>query len=213
MARSANKKTKTKQRKFRDAKKKMQRVKLQEKTRIPNKQYQRWATSVTPLDVKLLETECDPSFVAFCILSSLGEEPAEGLPPRPRSVEPVAKNEFVFLWLKIAHAIRLGMYTVKEVDRNNRLRLFDQEMFDESIVDKDYEAEYGLRYEADKFLCYLVYGNNPRFRDLFGYILIPDIENDLGVELPVASYNTWIKGEPTAPLAKSLAEFDIDTVE
>lgn len=199
MARSANKKNKTKQRKFRDAKKKMQRVKLQEKTRIPKKQYQRWATSVTPLDVKLLETECDPSFVAFCILSNLEED--------------VAKNEFVFLWLKIAHAMRLGMYTVKEVDRNNRLRLFDQEMFDESIVVKDYEAEYGLRYEADKFLCYLVYGDNPRFRDLFGYILIPDIENDLGLELPKASYNTWIKGEPTALLAKSLAEFDIDTVE
>ncbi len=200
MARSANKKTKTKQRKFRDAKKKMQRVKLQEKTRIPKKQYQRWATGVTPLGATMLETECDPSFVAFCILSTLEENV-------------VAKNEFVFLWLKIAHAMRLGMFTVKEVDRNNRLRLFDQEMFNESVVDKDYEHEYGLRYEADKFLCYLVYGDNPRFRDLFGYILIPDIENDLGLELPRASYNTWIKDEPTALLAKKLAEFDIDTVE
>ncbi len=204
---SANKKNKSKQRKFRDAKKKMQRVKLQEKTRIPSKQYQRWATGVTPLDTTMLETECDPSFVAFCILSNLGEDPAEGLPKLS------ATNEFVFLWLKIAHAMRLGMYTVKEVDRNNRLRLFDQEMFDESIVDKDYEHEYGLRYEADKFLCYLVYGNNPRFRDLFGYILIPDIENDLGLELPTAAYNSWIKDEPSAALAKSLAEFDIDTVE
>lgn len=198
MARNANKKNKSKQRKFRDAKKQRQRVKLQEATRIPKKQYQRWATGFASLAPEMLETECDPDFVAFCVFSEVDEK---------------LKNEFVFLWLRVAAALRLGQYTVKEIDRTNRLRLFDQETFGESIVDKDYEHEYGLRYEADKFLCYLIYGDNPRFRDLFGYILLPSINNDLGAELPRDLYNIWVKGEPTAALAKSLAEFDIDKVE
>lgn len=198
MARKANRKSKSKGLQFREAKKKMQRVKLQEATRVPNKQYQRWPVGLSPLTPDLLETERDPDFVAFCVFSDLRAD---------------AKNEFGFLWLRIAASLRLGMYTVKEIDRTNRLRLFSQETFSESIADKDYEHEYGLRYEADKFLCYLLYGNNPRFRELFGYVLLPSIKNDLGMDLPTDPYNIWVRAEPTADLAKRLEVFDIDEVE
>ncbi len=196
MARKANKQNKSKQRKFRDAKKKMQRVKLQDVTRIPKKQFNRWATGVTPLDPDLAETERDPDYVAFCVTKQLDEW-----------------DEFGFLWLRIATALRLGMYTLKLVDRTGRLRLFDKDIFSESISDRDYEHEVGLRYEADKFLCYLLYGDNPRFRELFGYVLLPSIKNDLPADMNIMEYNQWIVKEPAVGLSKRLVEFDVAEVE
>lgn len=196
MGRKANKKNRSKQQKFREAKKKMHRVKLQEATRVPGNQAKRWPTGVTPLAPNLVETEQDPDYVAFCITKQLDEW-----------------NEFSFLWLRVAAAIRLGMYTLKPIDRTGRLRPFDVVPFGVSVGDKDYENEIGLRYEADKFLCYLVYGNDPRFREMFGYILLPSIKNDLPGDLSRMDYNIWVAKEPTADLCKRLAEFDLAEVE
>lgn len=198
MGRKSNKhnEARTKQLKFRDAKKKMQSAKLQEATRIPKNQYQRWATGFAPLDPDHVETERDPDYVAFCVTKQLD-----------------AWSEFGFLWLRVAAALRLGMYTIKSIDRTGKLLPFSQETFSESISDKDYEHEFGLRFEADKFLCYLLYGNNPRFRDLFAYVLMPSIKNDLAADLNLMEYNQWFAGEPTADLAKRLVEFDLTEVE
>ncbi len=198
MGQKSNKQNKArlKQRKFRDAKKKMQLVKLQEATRIPKNQHQRWAAGFSPLAPDLAETERDPDYVAFCVVKQLEDW-----------------EELSFLWLRIAAALRLGRYTVKAVDRTNRLRLFDKETFTKSIADDDYENEYGLRYEADKFLCYLLYGQHSRFRDLFGYVLLPSIKNDLAEELNIIVYNQWFAKEPTADLARRLVELNMAEVE
>lgn len=201
MGRKANKKNKSKQQKFRDAKKKMHRVKLQEATRIPGKQANRWATGVTPLAPELAETERDPDYVAFCISHPVSSEGKGSL------------NELNFLWLRIAAAMRLGMYTLKSIDRTGKRRPFDVVPFGVSVGDKDYEHEVGLRYEADKFLCYLVYGADPRFREMFGYVLIPSISNDLPADLNRADYSKWFATSPTSNLSKQLAEFDLTKVE
>jgi len=196
MGRKANKKNKSKQQKFRDAKKQRHRVKLQEATRIPKKQVNRWATGVAPLAPQLVETEQDPDYVAFCITKQLD-----------------AWDELGFLWLRAAAAFRLGMYTLKRIDRTGKLRLFDVVPFGVSVGDKDYEHEVGLRYETDKFLCYLIYGNDPRFREMFGYMLLPSIKNDLAADLSRADYSMWFAKDPTTDLAKRLAEFDMAKVE
>ncbi len=196
MGRKANKKNKSKQQKFREAKKKMHRVKLQEATRIPKKQDNRWATGVAPLAPALVETEQDPDYVAFCITKQLDEW-----------------DELGFLWLRVAAAFRLGMYTLKRIDRTGKLRPFDVVPFGISVGDKDYEHEVGLRYETDKFLCYLIYGDNPRFREMFGYMLLPSIKNDLPKDLDRVDYSKWFAKDPTTDLAKRLAEFDMAKVE
>jgi len=196
MARNANKKNKNKKQKFRDAKKARQRVKVQELTRIPKKQDQRWSIDPAPLDAELAETECDPDYVAFCITKQLD-----------------AWDEFGHLWLRIATALRLGTYTFKGIDRTGTLRSFDKDVFSKSIEDNEFEHEFGLRYEADKFLCYLLYGDHPRFRHLFAYILVPTIKNDLAADLSMMEYNQWIATEPTADLSKRLIEFDAAAVE
>ncbi len=196
MGRKANKKNKSKQQKFRDAKKKMHRVKLQEATRIPNKQVNRWPTGVTPLAAELVETEQDPDYVAFCIAKQLD-----------------AWDELSFLWFRVAAAFRLGMYTLKRIDRTGKLRPFDVVPFGVSVGDRDYEHEIGLRYETDKFMCYLLYGNHPRLREMFGYVLLPSIKNDLADDLNMLQYNQWYSKDPTADLAKRLKEFDLAEVE
>ena len=197
MARNANKKNKNKKQKFRDAKKKMQRVKVQELTRIPKKQSQRWSIDPAPLDAELAETERDPDYVAFCITKQLD-----------------AWDEFSHLWLRIATALRLGTYTFKAIDRTGTLRPFNKDDLSKSIEDNEYDNEFGLRYEADKFLCYLLYGDHPRFRHLFGYVLVPTIKNDLaGTDLGIMEYNQWVTTEPTEGLSKRLVEFDAATVE
>ncbi len=196
MARNANKKNKNKKQKFRDAKKARQRVKVQELTRVPKKQDQRWLTGFAPMVPDQVETEHDPDYVAFCITKQLD-----------------AWDEFGHLWLRIATALRLGMYTFKEIDRTGTLRPFDKQVFYKSIEDSEFDHEFGLRYEADKFLCYLLYGDHPRFRHLFGYVLLPAIKNDLAADLSIMEYNQWVATEPTADLAKRLVEFDVATVE
>ncbi len=196
MARKANKQNRSKQRKFREAKKKMHRVKLQEATRIPKKQHNRWASGVAPLVPDLVETERDPDYVAFCIAKQMD-----------------AWEELAFLWLRIAAALRLGTYTIKSIDRTGRLRPFDCDIFSESISNQDYEHEVGLRYEADKFLCYLLYGDNVRFRDMFAYVLLPTINNDLAGDIDMREYYQWVSKDPTADLCKRLAEFDLAEVE
>lgn len=200
MARKANKRNRSKQQKFREAKKKMQRGKLQEATRIPKKQYNRWATGYAPLATELVETRRDPDYVAFCMT-------------RPDSSEKESPNELEHLWLRVATALRLGMYTIKSIDRTGILRPFDKEIFTKSIDENDTGHEVGLRYETDKFLCYLLYGDNPHFRELFAYILMPWISNDLAKDLSVMEYNLWFAKEPTAELAKRLVEFDATEVE
>lgn len=198
MGRKSNKqkKAREKQRKFRDAKKKMQRIRLQEATRIPKKQYQRWAIGFTPIEPDQVETERDPDYVAFCVTKQLD-----------------AWDEFGFLWLRIAAALRLGMFTLKAIDRTGTLRPFDKETFTKLIEDNDVDHEFGLRFETDKFLCYLLYGDNPRFRSLFSYVLLPSIKNDLAADLNIMEYNQWFAGEPTADLSKRLVEFDMAEVE
>lgn len=200
MARKANRQNKSKQRKFRDAKKKMQRIKLQDATRIPKKQYNRWPTNFAPLATELVETERDPDYVAFCVARTASDE------------EERSPNELEQLWLRVAAALRLGMYTLKAVDRTGKLRPFDKEIFTKAVEENDAEHEVGLRYEADKFLCYLLYGDNPRFRELFAYILLPWISNDLPKDLDMMQYNLWIATEPTADLTKRLVEFDMAEV-
>ena len=196
MARKANKQNRSKQRKFREAKKKMQQIKLQADTRIPKKQHNRWATVVTPLASDLVETERDPDYVAFCIAKQMD-----------------AWDELALMWLRIAAALRLGTYTTKAIDRTGRLRPFDRDIFSESISNQDYENEVGLRYEADKFLCYLLYGDNVRFREMFAYVLLPTIKNDLATDLDMQEYFQWVSKDPTADLCKRLAEFDLAKVE
>ena len=48
---------------------------------------------------------------------------------------------------------------------------------------------------------------------LFGYVLMPFIENDLAEDLRTDLYNIWFTKDPTDDLAKRLAEFDVATVE
>ena len=201
MGRKANKKNKSKQQKFRDAKKKMHRVKLQEVTRIPNKQANRWATGPFLMTPDQVETEYDPDYVAFCISHPVSDE-GKG-----------TSDELSVLWLRIAAAMRLGMYTLKSIDRTGKCRPFDAAIFSESISDKDYEHEVGLRYEADKFLCYLIYGADPRFREMFGYVLLPSISTYSPVDLNRVEYSKWFAVSPTSDLAKQLAEFDFAKVE
>ncbi len=196
MGRKANKQNKSKQRKFREAKKNQQRMRLQELTRIPKKQVARWAPTFTPLAKDLVETEHDPDFVAFCITKQLD-----------------AWDDMDFLWLRIATALREGEYTFKTIDRLNVLRPFDKETFTKSIAENDFEHEVGLRYEADKFLCYLAYGTHPRFRASFGYVLLPSIKNHLAGDVTIIDYMEWFCKEPTVELTKKLLEFDAAAVE
>ncbi len=196
MGRKANKQNKSKQQKFRDAKKQRHRVKLQEATRIPKKQVNRWETGVEPLAPELVETEQDPDYVAFCITKQLD-----------------AWDELGFLWLRVAVAFRLGMYTLKRIDRTGKLRPFDVVPFGVSVGDRDYEHEVGLRYEVDKFMCYLLYGDHPRLREMFGYVLLPSIKNDRAEDLHMVEYNQWFAKDPTADLAKRLKEFDLAEVD
>lgn len=200
MARKPKRRKQNRQEKFRANKKRALNVRIQEATRIatriPKQQYQRWATGFTPLAPDNVETERDPDYVAFCIAKQLDEW-----------------NEFSFLWLRVAAALKLGMYALKPVVRKGIMRPFGQETFTQSIVDGDYEHEFGLRYEADKFLCYLLLGDNPRFREVFGYVLLPQIQNDLAGDLNALEYNIWFAGEPTVDLSERLAKFDLAEVE
>ncbi len=196
MGRKANKQNKSKQLKFREAKKKQQLMRKQELTRIPKKQVDRWGPTFSPLAADLVETEHDPDYVAFCITKQLD-----------------AWDELGFLWLRIASALREGEYTVKSIDRSGTLRLFDKETFTKSIVENDFEHEAGLRYEADKFLTYLVYGTHPQYRTSFGYVLLPSIKNDLAADVILVDYMEWFCKDPSVELAKKLLEFDVATVE
>lgn len=188
--------SRAKQLKFKEAKKKLQRMKKIEATRIPMKQEQRWSDVETPLPTEKVETEHDPDYVAFCVSRSLD-----------------AADDIDCLWLRVAAALKLKMYKVKNVDRSGILREFDAELFAKTLEDGDWDHEYGLRYEADKFMVYLLYGSHPRFRELFGYILIPEIKSGEYPEISLRDYERWARKQSSRELAEKLMTFDLAEVE
>lgn len=191
-----NKKSRSKQRKFKDEKKKLQRRKLQAVTFVPAKQSQRWTDAVAILTPDAIETQYDPDYVAFAVSRSLD-----------------AADNLDNLWLRIAAALKLRLFVVKEIDRSGVLREFDSQAFSQTVEENDWDHEYGLRYEADKFLCYLLYGNHPRFREMFGYVLLPAIKSERTTDISGMEYSQWVSKEVSKELAEKLVSFDLAEVE
>lgn len=184
---------------FEEGKKKIQKMKVAAETAIPASQKDRWSDAGSQeiaISLASAETSQDPDYVAFCV---------------SRTLE--AASELDVLWLRTAAALQLGLFSLKDIDRKGILREFDKIAFGLSVQNKDWEHDTGLRYETDKFLCYLVFGGHPRFRELFGYILVPSIRCDLVNDIIPADYNEWVGKESTKMLAKKLVEFDMATVE
>lgn len=178
-------------------KKKLQQRRFNEDTSIPPNQSDRWDDDGgSQFPGAGAETDQDPDYVAFCVSRTL------------ENASPID-----VLWLRVATALRLSLFSAKNIDRKKILREFDSIAFGMSLQNKDWENNTGLRYEADKFVCYLVFGSHPRFRELFGYILIPSINRFDAVDISPADYNEWSRKESSKELLKKLVEFNVASVE